>query len=81
MRCEKKKRDGKRCRARALIDQKFCALPAEPGKAAELGSKGGRRRAKPSQAQTEPSNVEPPRSANQLRDLLAEAAAQVRMSN
>ena len=45
MQCQKKKRDGNQCRARARSGQKYCALHAEPGEAAELGSKGGRRRA------------------------------------
>ena len=45
MQCQKKKPDGNQCRARARSGQKYCALHAEPGKAAELGSKGGRRRA------------------------------------
>jgi hypothetical protein len=44
MQCQKKKRDGKQCRAPALSDNKHCALHAEPGRAKELGSKGGRRR-------------------------------------
>jgi hypothetical protein len=45
MQCQKKKRDGKQCRAPALSDKEHCALHAEPGRAKELGSKGGRRRA------------------------------------
>jgi uncharacterized protein Veg len=34
-----------RCRAAALTGQTSCAMHAQPGRAAELGSKGGRRRA------------------------------------
>src|SRR5216684_3850228 len=82
MRCQRKKRNGKQCGARALSGQKYCALHADPGKAAELGSKGGRRRAVTSPGQTEmppPSSVEPPKTADQLRDLLAEVVAHVRM--
>ena len=45
MQCKCKKRDGKRCHAPALTGQTRCAMHAEPGRAAELGSKGGRRRA------------------------------------
>jgi len=37
MQCQKKKRDGNQCRARARSGQKYCALHAEPGKAAESG--------------------------------------------
>jgi hypothetical protein len=45
MQCEHKKRDGKRCGARALTGCNRCAIHAHPGRAAELGSKGGRGRA------------------------------------
>jgi hypothetical protein len=80
MRCKKKKLDGKQCRARALSGGKFCALHADPGKAAELGSKGGRRRAGTKPAEHEaPVSVDPPKTAQQLRDLLAEVVASVRM--
>jgi len=80
MRCEKKKKDGKRCRARALTGQQFCSLHSEPGKAAELGSKGGRRRQQTgNSADAELTNVETPKSATSLRDLLAEAVMLVRM--
>ena len=44
MQCQEKKRDGSRCGAHALADEKYCPLHSEPGKAAELGRKGGRRR-------------------------------------
>ena len=44
MQCQKKKRDGKQCRAPALSDKEYCSLHAEPGRAKELGRKGGRRR-------------------------------------
>jgi hypothetical protein len=42
--CQKRKRDGVRCRANSLFGKRFCALHSELGKAAELGSKGGCRR-------------------------------------
>jgi hypothetical protein len=42
MQCQKKKRDGTQCRARARSGQEHSALHSEPGKAAELGSWGGR---------------------------------------
>jgi len=78
MRCERKKRDGKQCRARALSGAIFCALHADPGKAAELGSRGGRRRAIKSAALVETASVEPPKTAEELRDFLAEAVVQVK---
>jgi hypothetical protein len=45
MQCPDKKRDGQRCGAPALTGQTRCAMHAQPGRAAELGSNGGRRRA------------------------------------
>jgi hypothetical protein len=45
MQCCARKQDGKQCKARALAGHKRCALHAEPGRAAELGRKGGQRRA------------------------------------
>ena len=45
MQCQKKKRDGNRCKASALAGERHCALHSDPSKAAKLGSKGGRRRA------------------------------------
>ena len=79
MRCKKTKRDGKRCGARALTGNQFCALHAEPGKAAELGSRGGRRRATTNDAEHDTAApVELPKTAEGVRDLLAEAITQVR---
>lgn len=78
MRCQKTKRDGKRCGARALTGDKFCALH-QPGRAAELGRKGGRRRGVPNDAGPDTSAlIEPPKTAEGVRDLLAEAIAEVR---
>ena len=76
MQCQKKKRDGNQCRARARSGQKYCALHAEPGKAAELGSKGGRRRAiySPDALQ----EFTAPRTAADLRDLLAQSIIEIR---
>src|SRR5208283_2139718 len=76
MQCQKMKPDGIRCRARSLTGKKYCALHSEPGRAASLGSKGGRRRAVLS-----PSNLrefQAPKSAADLRDLLAESIIEIR---
>lgn len=79
MRCKKTKRDGKRCGARALTGNQFCALHADPGKAAALGSRGGRRRALSNDGEHDTSPpVELPKTAEGVRDLLAEAITQVR---
>jgi hypothetical protein len=78
-RCQKTKRDGKQCGARALTGRKFCALHAEPGAAAALGRKGGRRRAvQVDDVHGESASLGLPITAEGVRDLLAEAIAQVR---
>jgi hypothetical protein len=76
MHCQKMKRDGNQCRARARSGHKYCALHAEPRKAAELGSRGGRRRAvyRPDGLQ----EFAPPRTAADLRDLLAQSIIEIR---
>jgi len=76
MQCQKRKRDGNQCRTRARSGQKYCALHAEPGKAAELGSKGGRRRAVYSPDALQEFTA--PRSAADLRDLLAQSIIEIR---
>lgn len=76
MQCKKLKRDGSQCKARALTGQKYCALHSAPGKAAELGSKGGRRRAVYS-----PDGLKEfaaPKTAADLRDLLAQSIVEIR---
>jgi hypothetical protein len=76
MQCEHKKRDGERCGARALTGKNSCALHAEPARAAELGSKGGRRR-----SMYRPSDLREftaPKTAADLRDLLAESIVEIR---
>jgi len=74
--CQKEKRNGSQCGARARSGRKYCALHSEPGKAAELGSKRGRRRAVYS-----PDGLKEfaaPRSAADLRDLLAQSIIEIR---
>jgi uncharacterized small protein (DUF1192 family) len=76
MQCQKVKPDGCRCGARSLTGKKYCALHSEPGRAASLGSKGGRRRTVFS-----PGNLrefQAPKSAADLRDLLAESIIEIR---
>ncbi len=75
MQCDHKKRDGKRCGARALKNETHCSLHAEPGRAAALGSKGGRRRAyRPGDLR----EFAAPKTAADLRDLLAESMIEIR---
>jgi hypothetical protein len=44
MRCSSQRRDGKRCGANAINGQPNCFLHSSPGKASEMGAKGGARR-------------------------------------
>jgi hypothetical protein len=76
MQCHNEKRDGKRCRAAALTGQARCAMHAQPGRAAELGSKGGRRRAICSPGELR--EFETPKTAADLRELLAESIIEIR---
>ena len=76
MQCQKKKRDGNRCKASALAGERHCALHSDPSTAAKLGSKGGRRRAacQPQELKV----FEPPKTAADLRDLLAQSIVELR---
>jgi len=76
IRCQKTKRDGNTCKASALIGKKYCALHSDDGRAAELGSKGGRRRSvyKPGDLR----EFTAPKTASDLRDLLAESIVEIR---
>jgi hypothetical protein len=76
MQCQKKKRDGRRCGASALTGKKYCALHSEPGRAALLGSKGGRRRTVDSPEALK--DFPTPKSAADLRDLLAQSIIEIR---
>jgi hypothetical protein len=44
MRCSCRTRAGKRCRAAAVTGQASCFLHSSPGRASEMGAKGGARR-------------------------------------
>jgi hypothetical protein len=76
MRCQKTKADGKKCKASALVGKENCALHSYQGRAAELGSKGGRRRAKfnPEKLKRFPA----PKTAAEVRDLLAQCMVELR---
>jgi hypothetical protein len=76
MQCKHKKRDGERCKAPALTGQARCAMHAEPGRAAELGSRGGRRRAASTSGDLR--EFAAPKTAADLRDLLAESIVEIR---
>jgi hypothetical protein len=76
MRCQKPKRDGSPCKASALTGNKYCALHSDAGRAAELGSRGGRRRTvfSPASLKMFPA----PKSAADARDLLAQSMVELR---
>ena len=77
MQCQHKKRDGKRCGAAALTGQTRCAIHAEPGRAAEIGSKGGRRRSIYNLGDLR--DFAAPKTAADLRELLAESIIEIRL--
>lgn len=76
MQCESKKRDGGRCGVRARVGMEHCAMHGEPGRAAVLGSKGGRRRAlyRPENLL----NLEAPKTAADLKALFAQSILEIR---
>ena len=76
MQCQKRKRDGERCKARALSGEQYCVLHSNPSKPAELGRRGGRRRAV--RCLQELKVFDPPKSAADLRDLLSQSIIELR---
>ena len=76
MQCKKKKWDGGQCGASALTGKKYCALHSELGRAALLGSKGGRRRSIYSPHSLK--EFATPKTASDLRDLLAQSIIEIR---
>jgi hypothetical protein len=77
MQCRKKKQSGSRCRGRALTGKKYCLIHSEPGKAVELGSRGGRRRTvyAPDGLKDFPA----PKTPAELMDFVAQSMVDVRM--
>jgi hypothetical protein len=76
MQCQKKKWDGSRCEAHALTGAKYCALHSEPRRAALLGRRGGRQRTAHSPEGLKEFPM--PKSAADLRDLLAHSIIEIR---
>jgi hypothetical protein len=75
MQCQKKKGDGAQCQARA-IRHKYCALHAEPGRPRSLAVRPGAGRAVYSSDALK--EFAAPRSASDLRDLLAQSIIEIR---
>jgi len=76
MQCEHKSEDGTRCGAAALRAKTRCSLHADPGRAAVLGSKGGRRRS--AYRAGDLREFVAPKTAADLRELLAESIIEIR---
>ena len=74
MRCKAKTRAGGPCGAPAMNGSGFCVMHS--GRAAELGSKGGRRRARFSPDKLKPFPT--PKTAADVRDLLAQSMVELR---
>jgi|SRR5712692_5074877 len=75
--CTAKKDNGERCGAWAMKEKTKCALHWDPGRAAKLGAKHGHMAALPSDLNA-PTTLEDPKTADQVRNVLAETITQVR---
>lgn len=83
--CSTKNRNGQRCRAWAVTGKTQCALHSDPDRAAKMGAKHGRKASLP----IDPQEATPesqkaadiPKTADQVRDVLAETIVQVRRTS
>jgi hypothetical protein len=71
-----KTKAGVLCAAPAIKGGQYCSLYSSPGRAAELGRKGGLRNRHTYEQSNEP--VAPPESAADVRRMLAETMAEVK---
>ena len=76
MRCSHQKSDRKRCRANALSGGTLCYFHSQPGRTAEAGSKGGKRRAIFRAENLK--HFAPARSAAELADVVSQTLCDVR---
>ncbi len=76
MHCKKVKHDGTRCGAQALSGHRYCLLHADKNRAVELGRKGGRRRSIFNLEILK--RFEPPKTAAEMRELLAVSIIEMR---
>jgi hypothetical protein len=77
--CLAKNRNGKRCGAWAVVGKAKCALHLYPERAAQMGSKHGSRAVLPLHRDAVP--VASPKTAGDVRDLLANTMSQVHSRN
>ena len=75
--CRAKTKDGKPCQALASATG-LCSLHAKPGRAAELGRKGGRAR-RPLVPEEPSKPVPPPETAQDIRIMLAQVISDLRV--
>jgi hypothetical protein len=74
-RCSAKNRTGKQCGAWAASGEDKCSLHLHPGLAAKMGASHGSRLASP--PQSDAPMMQPPKTARELMDLLANTMVQV----
>jgi hypothetical protein len=81
-RCSAKNKKGQRCRAWAATGKTQCALHADPDRAARMGAKHGRKASPPIDPGESTSESQKaadiPKTADQVRDVLAETMVQIR---
>ncbi len=75
--CKARTKLGKQCKARALA-KNLCAFHANPGRAAELGRKGGLKRRRNSANDLLDQGFVVPKTSGDVRDILADVMARVR---
>ncbi|SRR2546425_417733 len=76
-RCRAKNRSGERCGAWAVNGKTKCALHSDPELASKMGAKHGRMAVLPADLNA-PATLEDPKTADQVRNVLAETITQVR---
>jgi hypothetical protein len=74
--CSARTKSGNECRAGAVTGTQFCALHGDPERAAELGRMGGRRNRH--YMDTDPISITPPSTPEDVKNVLAQAMADVR---
>lgn len=74
--CNARTKLGNECRAPAVVGTQLCALHGDPERAAELGRMGGSRNRH--YVDTEPVNIAPPSTPEDVKNVLAQAMVDVR---
>lgn len=74
--CSATTKSGRPCRAAAVHGTRFCALHANPGRAAELGRIGGRKNRH--HVEHDEVTISVPRTAEDVKNLIAQAMVDVR---